>query len=116
MADEILSDGRALKKLIRICEAQGGFREPPVADLRHEFGATATGTIIAIDNRLLARIAKLAGAPAAMAAGLELHVKTGDRVQRGQPLITLHAETRGEMAYALAFARANPHAIAVAEP
>ena len=115
MAHEILSDGRALKKFIRICEAQGGFREPPVAELRHEIGSAAPGTVAAIDNRLLARIAKLAGAPGARAAGIELHVKTGDRVERGQPLITLHAETRGEMAYALAFARANAHAIAIEE-
>jgi thymidine phosphorylase len=115
MADEILRDGRALKKFIGICEAQGGFREPPVAELRHEFEAPTNGTVAAVDNRLLARIAKLAGAPAANAAGLELHVKTSDRVERGQPLITLHAETRGEMAYALAFARANPQAIEIAQ-
>ena len=115
LADAILSDGRALRKFLRICEAQGGFHEPPVAELRHEIGTSAGGRVSAIDNRLLARIAKLAGAPAAQAAGLELHVKIGDRVQRGQPLITLHAETRGEMAYALAFARANPHTIAISD-
>lgn len=114
MANTILTDGRALTKFLRICEAQGGFREPSIARLRHQFGAPDTGTVTGVDNRLLARIAKLAGAPAASAAGLELHAKIGDRVERGQPLITLHAETRGEMAYALAFARANPHTIAIA--
>ncbi|HEU0285189.1 MAG TPA: thymidine phosphorylase family protein [Sphingomicrobium sp.] len=113
IADEILNDGRAFQKFIRICEAQGGFREPPAAPLRHEFGAPVSGIVTSIDNRLLARTAKLAGAPGAKAAGLELHVKIGEQVERGQPTFTLHAETRGEMAYALAFARANPSTIAI---
>ncbi|MCP6757153.1 thymidine phosphorylase, partial [Klebsiella pneumoniae] len=56
-----------------------------------------------MDNRRLARIAKLAGAPRAPAAGLDLHVRLNERVETGQPLFTLHAETPGELAYALAF-------------
>jgi thymidine phosphorylase len=113
-ADAILGDGRALTKFVAICKAQGGFREPASAALQRDFVAPATGTVAAIDNRVLARVAKLAGAPAAKTAGLVLHAKIGDRVEKGQPIITLHAETRGEMAYALGFARANPHAIGIA--
>jgi thymidine phosphorylase len=60
-AADILSSGRALHKFMAICEAQGGFREPPVAALRHEIVAQTSGTVEAIDNRRLARIAKLAG-------------------------------------------------------
>ena len=116
MAESILTDGRALDKFLRISDAQGGFREPPVAELRRDVHAATAGTVIAIDNRQLARIAKLAGAPAAKAAGLELHVKIGNRVERGQPLLTLHADTRGEMAYALAFARANPRWVTISNP
>ena len=107
------TDGRALMKFMSICEAQGGFREPPIADLRREIGAARDGQIASIDNRLLARTAKLAGAPDAQAAGLELHVRIGDRVDRGQLVMTLHAQSRGEMAFALAFARANPQTIAI---
>ncbi len=47
------------------------------------------------------RLAKLAGAPTAPAAGLDLHVRVGDRVIQGQPLFTVHAEAPGELAYAL---------------
>lgn len=60
----------------------------------------------AIDNRKLARVAKLAGAPLSPAAGLELRARTGDHVEKGQPLFTLHAQTKGEMAYAAAYADA----------
>ena len=92
-----------------ICDAQGGFRNPPVAPLRHELLARADGVVGSIDNRLLAKLAKLAGAPAAKSAGLEVHAKLNDQIRKNQPVLTLHAETPGELAYALAFAKANPH-------
>ena len=110
-ATGILDDGRALAKFYAICEAQGGFREPGVAPLTHALIAQSGGIVAAIDNRVVARIAKLAGAPRARTAGLELHAKLGDRVERGQPLMTLYGESRGEMDYALAYAAANPDAV-----
>ena len=109
----ILDDGRALAKFTAICEAQGGFREPGAAPLTHALVAERGGIAASIDNRAVARIAKLAGAPRAKTAGLEVHVKLGDEVERGQLLMTLHGESRGEMDYALAFAAANPDAITV---
>lgn len=111
-----LGDGHAVAKFMAICEAQGGFREPPVAPLRHVVEASRAGRIAGLDNRLLARIAKLAGAPRSRSAGLELHVKLGDLVEKGQPLMTLHGESRGELEYALAFAGANPEVLQVRAP
>ena len=107
LAERILVDGRALQKFMAICEAQGGFREPPVAKLTHVITAPITGRLESIDNRQLARVAKLAGAPRSRAAGLELGAKLGERVEHGQPLLVLHGESRGELAYALAYAKAN---------
>ena len=113
VAAKILTDGRALQKFLGICEAQGGFREPPIAPLRHIIEAPAAGLLSSIDNRRLARVAKLAGAPKSPSAGLELHVKLGARIERGQPLMTLHGESPGELEYALAFADANPDILEV---
>lgn len=101
MARQVLDDGRAWRKFQAICHAQGGMREPPVAPIQHVVHSNIDGTIIGFDNRRLARLAKLAGAPSAPAAGLDLHVKAGARVQSGQPLYTLHAQAPGELAYAL---------------
>ena len=102
-ARAILDDGRAWTKFQAICEAQGGMRTPPVAPHAHEVLATQPGRVCGIDNRLLARVAKLAGAPKAPAAGLALHVKIGDLVESGMPLFTLHAETPGELHYSLEY-------------
>jgi thymidine phosphorylase len=99
-AAAILRDGRAWRKLQAICEAQGGMRTPPVALQRAPFLARRDGRIAGIDNRRLARAAKLAGAPSDPAAGLECHVRIDDRVAQGQPLFTLHADTIGELEYA----------------
>jgi thymidine phosphorylase len=67
--------------------------------------------VTGIDNRLLARIAKLAGAPTSPAAGVELAVRVGERVSRGQPLYSLHASSPGELDYARTFAKVHPQTI-----
>ena len=107
-ATAALKSGQALAKFMAICEAQGGFREPPRAEFTAEVPSGASGRIAAIDNRRLARVAKLAGAPGAPAAGLATALRIGDVIQRGEPLFTVHAQSRGELAYALEYAASNP--------
>ena len=114
-ATEMLDTGQALKKFEAICLAQGGMREPPVATLRFEVTATRAGQIIGIDNRRLSRLAKLAGAPRAASAGLELDARLGARVQAGERLMTIHAEAPGELEYARGYLAGNPQIISVDE-
>jgi thymidine phosphorylase len=104
LAFETLSDGRAWMKFKAICAAQGGLREPPTARQRHPLLAANAGRVVHINNRKIARLAKLAGAPVAKAAGVLMNVRLGEEVDRGQPLLHVHAETAGEQAYALEFA------------
>jgi thymidine phosphorylase len=110
-----LEDGRAWKKFQAIADAQGGMRELVLARYRQTIAANRSGVVAAIDNRRLSRIAKLAGAPRAAAAGLDLHVRSGAPVASGQPLYTVHADSPGELAYALDYAQRQLDVIAVAE-
>jgi thymidine phosphorylase len=103
LAAETLDSGRALTKFEAICRAQGGRRTPPIARHRSPIHARREGTVATIDNRALSRLAKLAGAPRAAAAGVDLHVRLGQHVNRDEPLLTVHAETPGELEYALDF-------------
>lgn len=112
-ATELLDSGAAYQKFERICIAQGGFREPVVADLRQDVSSDRTGRVIEIDNRKIARIAKFAGAPDDAQAGLMLHVKVGDGIDAGEPLMTLYANTPSELAYALDYAKSVDLAIKV---
>lgn len=112
-AAALLDNGTAWAKFQAICEAQGGMREPPVAAHTHVVDSHKGGTVATIDNRRLARIAKLAGAPHAKAAGVLLHVPAGRAIEPGEPLFTVHAETQGELAYALQYVAANPDVVTV---
>lgn len=114
-ARDILDDGRAWRKFQAICEAQGGMRVPPVAAHTHAVLSEREGRISIIDNRRLARVAKLAGAPRAPAAGLELHTPLGTWVSKGQPLFTVHAESPGELTYALDYVSAQADIVQVEE-
>lgn len=113
MATAALDDGRAWAKFQEICEAQGGMRVPPVAAYQQPVAAPRAGTVIAIDNRRLARIAKLAGAPKSACAGIEMHIQLGAVVERGQPLFTLHAASPGELAYGMEYATSQLEAVHV---
>ncbi|ANY14924.1 thymidine phosphorylase family protein [Bordetella pseudohinzii] len=105
LALRTLDSGLAWEKFARICAAQGGLREPPQAAHVEPLVAPQAGRVVHIDNRKLSRLAKLAGAPERPAAGVSLRLRLGDEVSRGQPWLFLHAQTRGEMAYALEYAR-----------
>ena len=107
MACEALDSGRAWTKFQAICQAQGGMREPTRAGFVEPVVALRSGLVTGIDNRRIAQIAKLAGAPSAAAAGLTMEVRLGSRVERGQPLFYLHAQTPGELAYAQAYVAAQ---------
>ena len=107
LAAEVLDKGRAWAKFQAICEAQGGMREPPLPTHQWELPAARPGQITSIDNRRLARVAKLAGAPSSKAAGLQLRVRVGDIVTSGQPLFELHAESSGELEYARSYLAAQ---------
>ncbi|MFV8783293.1 thymidine phosphorylase family protein [Microbulbifer sp. SA54] len=110
----ILNSRQAWEQFQRICEAQGGLREVPLANHHIELRSHRTGILQAMDNRRLARLAKVAGAPSSPVAGLRLHVKAGDAIQHGQPLATLYAETPGELVYAREYFHQNRDLFAVA--
>ena len=116
LAARTLDSGQALAKFIAICEAQGGMREPPRAPFRHDVLAAGEGRVGAIDNRRLARAAKLAGAPQDAAAGAAIHVRLGDSVAARQPLFTLHAQSPGELAYALAYVNGQAPIVQIDRP
>ncbi|KJS38206.1 MAG: thymidine phosphorylase [Hyphomonas sp. BRH_c22] len=116
MALNALRTGTAYSKFESICRAQGGFRPPVLAEHYRPFLAPAPGRVASIDNRRLARVAKLAGAPGDKAAGVDLHVRLGDTVKAGQALYTLYTQTPGELAYAIDYVTANPDIIELTRP
>lgn len=115
-ATELLDSGQAYRQFMRIVEAQGGLRALPAPRFQHLQRAARAGVIVAIDNRKLARLAKLAGAPFDPGAGLRLHANVGSRLTLDQPLFTLFSESAGELRYALDYYRENADLFAIEAP
>jgi pyrimidine-nucleoside phosphorylase len=102
-----LDDGRALRMLGAIIEAQGGnpavIDDPailPQAPVRRVVTAPSTGTVVGMDVRAIGEAAVALGAGRRLiddavdpAVGLYLTVKTGDRVAKGQALGTVYARS-----------------------
>ncbi len=103
-AQHILESGHAWEKFSDICKAQGAFRLPSKkAPYLEAICSDKAGMITSIDNRHLAKLAKLTGAPHDKLAGIWFEAPLGKRVAKGDTLMTLHAESRGELDYALRY-------------
>jgi thymidine phosphorylase len=108
-ARAILDSGAALAKMSAIVDAQGrrpfDWRAPPLGELVHEVTAGVDGNVTAIDCERVARIARLAGAPKARGAGVDLVARCGERVAQGAPLYRIHAMSAAELAFAVQVAQ-----------
>ena len=114
-AEALLDSGKAWSKFLAICEAQGGFHEPGRARYVEPFVAPQAGFIHSINNRQLAKVAKLAGAPLEPTAGVLCSLREGDRIEAGMPLFLVHAGSPGELSYALAYARHHQDIFAITD-
>mgnify|MGYP003676837914 FL=1 len=102
-AKELLESGKAYQKFEAICKAQGRFSKTYVAPYQFEMHAPTSGTVKKINNRKIAKLAKLSGAPQSKLAGISMNVRLGDAIDKGELLYKLHAETTGELNYALEY-------------
>src|SRR5512144_878747 len=105
-----IADGRGLAKLEQIVLAQGGdpaaIRDPgrlPRAPRTYEVPASVAGVVAAIDAEAVGLAAVALGAGRARvedrvdpAVGIVVHRRLGERVERGEPLCTVHEGERSE--------------------
>ncbi len=99
---DILSSGLAYKKMQEIIKAQGGNpniqpEEIKIGQYKHRILAKNSGKIKTISNKKIARIAKLAGAPTDKGAGVDLLVRTGNKVNIGSTLFIIYAENQEKL-------------------
>ena len=114
-AELLLENGNAWLKFQAICAAQGGMRVPPRARHTRPITAARAGKVVAVNNRLLSRAARLAGAPQAPSAGIEYLSPLGRFVEKDEPLFILHAESAGVLQYALDYILGQPDIVTVAD-
>ena len=104
IARDILDSGRALTKMNAIIAAQGkklfDHNNPQLGQLTFEVRATESGVVTGIDNLQAARVARVAGAPKVIGAGLDLFCKLGDVVATGDVLYRVHAGFQSDLDFA----------------
>lgn len=104
-AAELLNSGAALAAMERLIDAQGRQEhEAEVGHLVHEVLAPCDGQVVAIDCHLIARVARLAGAPMDKGAGIDLLRKVGDPVGKGETLYRIHATSQAGLGFAVELA------------
>lgn len=113
---DALRSGAGLAKLAQLIEAQGG--DPrvtedvsllPQAPVLLDALAPEAGSVHAMDTTRLGYIAQRLGAgrmrkddPVDPAVGFVLHARVGDRLEKGQPVATVHARTEDAARIAVA--------------
>ncbi len=104
-----LSSGRAFDKFVDMVRAQGGDTKYVIdpglfrsAQQKFVVESKNSGYIFGVDSRSIGLAAGLLGGGRGKlsdeinpSVGVEMHVKIGDRVAKGQPLCTLHADQKG---------------------
>ena len=106
IAEGILSSGKAKKKMLDLIEAQGGNPKVTPSDIAigeytYEIQSDLKGNVKFMDNKLIARVARAAGAPKDKEAGIYLHTKVGDVVKKGDTLFTIYAKTESKLTDAI---------------
>ncbi len=129
MAQKAVSDGSALEQLCRIVSSQGSdekyVRNPGLlktAEKTAVFTAPEAGFIEGIQAELIGRAEEALGGGRAtkediidLSVGMMLLKKTGDPVQKGEPLMEIHYNNENKLETALELIR-KAYAIGLADP
>jgi putative thymidine phosphorylase len=108
-AKEILYSGAAYKKFSEIITAQGGDPKKwlPESKYNHTIVSSHTGTIEKISNSNINYLARILGCPVDKASGLYLYKHIGQKVNKGDKLLTFFSESEVKLKEAIKFFKNN---------
>jgi len=112
-AQALLQSGQAYEKFERIRNLQGRRELPEPGQDTQEILAEKSGSVKAIHNEVIARVARLAGAPRDPGAGVYIFKHIGDPVKLDEPLFRVHAQSEQPLGFALKFLEEHRDAIEV---
>ncbi|MEX2689082.1 MAG: AMP phosphorylase [Candidatus Njordarchaeum guaymaensis] len=110
IAKQVLSSGKALKKIKEIIEAQGGnpnikSDDISVGNYSEVIESQNDGYVVSIDNKSIMAIVRAAGAPEDRGAGIVIHKKGGRYVKKGEPIMTIYSNSEARLDGAIQLAR-----------
>jgi AMP phosphorylase len=103
-AKKLLESGAAYDKFIEIVKAQGGkeidSKHLLFGSYRFDFKAKQKGKIYSINNAVVSKIARVAGAPNDKGAGMYLYKHVKDKVEKGERIFTIYAHNQIKLDFA----------------
>ncbi len=104
LAREILSSGKAFAKFKQIIKAQkGNLNRLKYAKFKKDIFMTKSAKIKDIDNKKITLLARIAGCPIDKSAGLYLYKHVGEKLEKGEKLLTVYAESKPRLKEAIDF-------------
>ena len=112
IAKEILKTGKAYAKMKEIIKAQGGNEKVMPNDIKKgKFSYTLkakTDCIVRdLNNYLISRTARLAGAPLDKEAGIFIHAHEGHKINKNKPVLTIYSNSKERLKFAKKFLMSN---------
>jgi putative thymidine phosphorylase len=108
LAKEILYSGKAFSKFKEIIVAQGGkVSEPKLGKFKKEIFSKKNTKVLGISNTLINSLAKVAGCPLDKYAGIDIKIGLGQKLKKGELMMTLYAESKSRLNEALNFYKRN---------
>lgn len=111
-----LDSGAAWDKFSAICSAQGGCESPRWRPTATPWWRPTPARYWMWTTVSWRESPSWRARPADPAAGVELHVKIGDRLEKYQPLLTIHAENAGELNYAVDYLTDHELVVKLSQP
>ncbi len=104
LARQILDSGKALAKFKEIVKAQkGSLNHLKPAKFKKDILMKRSGKIKKIDNKKINSLARIAGSPTDKSAGLYLYKHIGNKLKKGDKIITIYTESKSRLREAVNF-------------
>ena len=107
LAMEILESGKAMKAFTKIVEAQGKTNLLIKAPHTLDIISKKSGRVRKIGNREINSLAKTLGCPYEKGSGIYIHKHVGEKVLKGEKIMTLYAESKQKLGFAKSIANKN---------
>lgn len=101
-----MRSGKVYQKFKEIVAAQGGDpditeKDIKISKITSDVVAETDGKVQHVDSKSISRVCRILGCPANKTVGMIIHVKTGDKVKKGQKLYTLYGTSKDKIGFAL---------------
>jgi len=103
-AKEILDSGKAFEKFLQVIKAQdGNINHLECGKFRKNILAKSYGKVAEINNLKINLLARITGCPVDKSSGLYIYHNVGDKIKKGEKLLTIYSESKPRLNEALIY-------------